>query len=156
MSRGETTLGCKSTFHTPNSALRYEHQVAAHDELLVMQWFRARAKGSALLAIFALTVQIALSFGHVHLGEFKHARGGIAAAGASSVPSDPPQQPVNDADGYCAICATVHLAATSLLPQAPQLPVPFATGPVEHANFTTTTSLSPRRASFQSRAPPLA
>lgn len=119
-----------------------------------MQWFRARF--SALLAIFALTVQIALSFGHVHLGEFKHARGGLAAAGTSSVPSDPLQQPVNDADGYCAICATVHLAATSLLPQAPQLPAPFAAGPVEHANYVAAGSFSARRAPFQSRAPPLA
>jgi hypothetical protein len=121
-----------------------------------MQWFRARSKASALLALFALTVQIALSFGHVHLGEFKHARGSLAAAGTSSVPSDPPQQPINDADGYCAICATVHLAATSLLPQAPQLPVPFAAGPVEHANYVAAGSFPARRAPFQSRAPPLA
>jgi hypothetical protein len=50
----------------------------------------------------------------------------------------------------------MHLAATSLLPQAPQLPVPFAAQPVEHGHFITANSLSPRRAAFQSRAPPLA
>jgi hypothetical protein len=121
-----------------------------------MQWFRAKIRVGALLAIFALTVQVALSFGHLHLGEFKHVRGGLAAAGTSSVPSDPSQQPVSDTDSYCAICATIHLAAASLLPQAPQLPVLFAARAVEHVNCAAATFLSTRRAPFQSRAPPLA
>jgi len=100
--------------------------------------------------------QIILSFGHVHLGNFRHSIARLAVAAAQPVPSDPLQLPISDADGYCAICAAIHLAGTSLLPQAPQLSVPFAVQPVEHANFITATSLSLRRASFQSRAPPLA
>ena len=121
-----------------------------------MQWFRANLKVGARLGLFALTLQIVLSFGHVHLGGLRHSTDRLSVAGTHSVPSDPQRQPINDADEYCAICATIHLAATSLLPQAPQLSVPFAVQPVEHANFITATSHSPRRASFQSRAPPLA
>jgi Protein of unknown function (DUF2946) len=121
-----------------------------------MRWFRANIKLGSRLALLALTLQIALSFSHVHLGDFRHTVGGLVATGTQSTPSPPTQQPIRDADDYCAICATIHLTATSLPPQAPQLSVPFAVQPVEHANFVTATSLSPRRASFQSRAPPLA
>jgi hypothetical protein len=121
-----------------------------------MRWVRARLGAGSRLALFALTLQIALSFGHVHLGDFRHTGGGLAAGGTPSAPSAPTQQPVSDADDYCAICATIHLTATSLLPQAPQLPVPFAVRRVEHANCVAATFFSTRRAPFQSRAPPLA
>ena len=121
-----------------------------------MRWVRARLGAGSRLALFALTLQIALSFGHVHLGDFRHTGGGLAAGGTPSAPSAPTQQPVSDADDYCAICATIHLAATSLLSQAPQLPVPFAVRRVEHSNCVAATFFSKRRAPFQSRAPPLA
>jgi hypothetical protein len=121
-----------------------------------MRWVRARLGAASQLALFALALQIALSFGHVHPGDFKYAGGGLAVGGASSVPSAPSQQPASDADDYCAICATIHLAATSLLPQAPPLPVPFAARAVPHVNCTAAAFFSTRRAPFQSRAPPLA
>jgi Protein of unknown function (DUF2946) len=121
-----------------------------------MRWVRARLGAGSRLALFALTLQIVLSFGHVHLGEIRHAGGGLAAAGAQPAPSAPTQHPVSDAADYCAICATIHLTATSLLPQAPQLPVPLAAQPVRHVNYTAATTFSSRRAPFQSRAPPLA
>ena len=121
-----------------------------------MQWFRANSKVGARLGLFALTLQIVLSFGHFHLGGLRHSSDRLSVAGKQSVPSDPLRQPISDADEYCAICATIHLAATSLLPQSPHLSVPFAVRAVEHANFIPANFLSPRRASFQSRAPPLA
>jgi hypothetical protein len=121
-----------------------------------MRWVRARLGAASRLALFALALEIALSFGHVHPGDFKYAGSGFAVGGTSSTPSAPAQQPVRDADDYCAICATIHLAATSLLAQAPPLPVPFAARAVEHVNRTAATFFSTRRAPFQSRAPPLA
>jgi hypothetical protein len=121
-----------------------------------MQWFRANLKVGARLGVLALALQVVLSFGHVHLGGLRHSNDGLSVAGTHSVPSDPQQKPISDADEYCAICATIHLAATSLVPQGPHLSVPFAVQPVEHANFIPANSLSPRRAAFQSRAPPLA
>ena len=120
-----------------------------------MRWVRARLGAGSRLALFALTLQVVLSFGHVHRGDFRHAIDGRAVTGTQPAPSDPPLQPASDADDYCAICATIHLAATSLLPQALQLPVPLAAGPVEHANPVAKGFFSPRRAPFQSRAPPL-
>ena len=121
-----------------------------------MQWFRANLKIGARLGVLALVLQIVLSFGHVHLGGLRQSTDRASVAGAHSAPFDPQQLPISDADEYCAICATIHLAATSLLPQSPHLSVPFAVRAVEHANFIPANFLSPRRASFQSRAPPLA
>jgi hypothetical protein len=120
-----------------------------------MRWVRAKLGAGSRLALFALALQIILSFGHVHLGYFRHGTNSLAVTGTQSVPSDPSQQPASDADDYCAICATIHLAATSLLPQALQLPVQLAAGPVEHAKPVAKGFFSPRRAPFQSRAPPL-
>jgi hypothetical protein len=120
-----------------------------------MRWFRAKLRTGAQLALFALTVQIALSFGHIHLGNVQHASA-IASTGGQPSGSTPTQHPVGDADDYCVICATIHLSATSLLPQEPQLPVPFAVRQVEHSNCAAATFFSTRRAPFQSRAPPLA
>ena len=70
-----------------------------------MQWFRANLRVGARIGLFALTLQIILSFGHVHLGDFRHSTDRLAVAAAQPVPSDPLQQPIGDADGYCAICA---------------------------------------------------
>jgi len=121
-----------------------------------MQWFRANLKAGARLALFALTVQIALSFGHLHPGNFRQAVPSLASASTQSSPSAPRQQPAGDADDYCAICATIHLTAISFLPPAPQLPVPFVARSVEHFNSAAVVFIAPRRAPFQSRAPPLA
>jgi hypothetical protein len=126
-----------------------------HDEFVVMRWVRAKLRTGARLALLALAVQIALSFGHVHLGNVQHASA-IASTGGQPSGSTPTQHPVGDADDYCAICATIHLSATSLLPQPPQLPAPFAVRQVEHSNCIAVSFFSTRRAPFQSRAPPLA
>jgi hypothetical protein len=121
-----------------------------------MRWFRAKLKAGARLALFALTVQIALSFGHIHLGNFRRAVPSLASASTQSTPSAPRQQPAGDADDYCAICATIHLTAISFLPPASQLPVPFVVArSVEHFNSAAVVFIAPRRAPFQSRAPPL-
>ena len=118
-----------------------------------MQWFRAKLKISARLGIFALTVQIALAFGHVHLINFAHSDPSLASS-TQSDPSAPTQPPAGDADNHCAICAAIHLTGSSFLPEGPQLPVSFASRPVEHINPAADVFIAPRRASFQSRAPP--
>src|SRR4249919_3543976 len=107
-----------------------------------MRWFRATLSTGARLALFALTVQIALSFGHVHLGNFGHAVPSLASASTQSTPSAP-TQPASHAD-YCAICATIHLTAISFLPPAPQLRVPFVARSVEHFNSAAVVFIAPR------------
>jgi hypothetical protein len=105
-----------------------------------------------------MALQLVLSFGHIHLEKFASASAipGMAASKAPSSQQNPAQHPANEADGYCAICATIHLASTSFLPDAPLLPVPFASKAIEHFRYFSFNSISPRRAAFQSRAPPVA
>jgi hypothetical protein len=105
-----------------------------------------------------MALQLVLSFGHTHLE--KLASGSVTASmTASKAPSsqqNPAQHPANEADDFCAICATIHLASSSFLPEAPLLPMPFASGTVEHFGHFAFNFISPQRAAFQSRAPPLA
>jgi len=110
------------------------------------------------LALAALALQLVMSFGHVHLVGVHHTYPTLAFSDstAQASPRGAPQ-PGNDADDdYCAICATIFLAANSFLPPAPQLPVPFVSRPIEHFARVAVDFIVPRRAPFQSRAPPLA
>jgi hypothetical protein len=111
-----------------------------------------------------LVLQIALSFGHIHVGNL-HVSAAAQASGAiakalhlTSAPS-PQKSPVQhqgDDDDYCAICASIFLASTSLVAQPPQLPVRLGFERVApSAGFERTVSASPP-VYFQSRAPPAA
>jgi hypothetical protein len=123
-----------------------------------MRWVRTNRRWGIWLALAAMTLQLALSFGHIHLEKFASgsAIAGVAASKAPSSQQNPAQNPANEAEDFCAICATIHLASTSFLPDAPLLRVPFASRAVEHFGSFTFISVSPQRAAFQSRAPPLA
>jgi hypothetical protein len=105
-----------------------------------------------------MALQLVLSFGHIHLEKFASGSAipGMAASKALSSQQNPARHPANEADDYCAICATIHLASTSFLPDVPLLPVPFASKAIEHFCYFSFNSISPRHAAFQSRAPPVA
>jgi Protein of unknown function (DUF2946) len=123
-----------------------------------MRWVRGNRRWSTWIALAAITLQLALSFGHVHLDKLASSSA-IASVAASKAPAsqqNPVQHPADEADDYCAICATIHLASSSFLPDAPLLPVPFASRTIEHFGHINFIFVSPQRAAFQSRAPPLA
>ena len=120
-----------------------------------MRWIRCNGRVGAWLALAVLALQIVVSFGHVHLNGAPHSAI-VDAAGASGSAPLPKQQPGNHTDDYCAICATIHLAASAFLPPAPQVAVPFVSRRIEHLDRVTIALIPPRRAPFQSRAPPLA
>ena len=123
-----------------------------------MGWVRTKRRWGTWLALAAMALQLVLSFGHIHLEKLAtdSAIASIAAAKAPSPQHNPSQHPASEADDYCAICAAVHLTASSFLPDAPLLPVPFACRTIEHFGYYNSTFVSPQRAAFQSRAPPLA
>jgi hypothetical protein len=123
-----------------------------------MCWVRTDRQWSTWLALAAMALQLVLSFGHLHI-EKVASGSAVASVTATKAPSsqqNPAQHPANEAGDFCAICATIHLAASSLVPDAPLLPVPFASRTIERFNHFTSVSVSPQRAAFQSRAPPLA
>jgi hypothetical protein len=117
-----------------------------------MKRFRSNIKHGSRLALFALAVQFALSFGHFH---------GIAARAAPFIQSVQQQLPASDHDSdqqpgdSCAICAMIALAHTALFAAPPALPLPQAT---ELKYLTTDVAfghLNAVRCAFQPRAPPL-
>ncbi len=138
-----------------------------------MKWFRSNIRHGARLALFALAVQFALSFGHFHAvaaqtspatqsgstqAYLYHADNLLAADRASDLvqrrsPSnhDSDRQP-NDP---CAICAAIALANTVLFATPPVLLLPQA---VELLHLTTDAAfahLNSASGAFQPRAPPL-
>lgn len=126
-----------------------------------MKWFRSNIKHGSRLALFALVLQFALSFGHFH----------AAAQAAPAIQSSlayvlttavaPTQQPASDPDSerrpsdHCAICAVIALANAVLFATPPLLLLPKAieflclTADAEFAH------LNSAYPAFQSRAPPV-
>src|ERR1700737_1536403 len=137
-----------------------------------MKWFRSNIKHGAGLALFALAVQLALSFGHFP---------GIPAQAAPAIQSGPvlsdppyansltapdtvsqstrPPPPARDSDRQpaapCAICAVMALANALLFATPPLLLLPQA---VEFLYLTTDAEfvhLNSAHVAFQPRAPPI-
>jgi hypothetical protein len=138
---------------------------------LVVNWFRKHLKHGSRLALFALAIQFALSFGHFHAEIARAApaiQAGLADADlAIAAPLAAPQahseaaqqQPSSpDSDRHnsdCAICAVLSLANNFLFATPPLLELPQA---VELLHLTTGAEfahLGSHHPAFQSRAPPV-
>src|ERR1700730_3593253 len=95
-----------------------------------MRWFRLHTRPTACLAFFALALQLILSFGHAHgdklrlsSAEAKSAVFTNVKSGSADTPSGPARQ---DNDDFCAICASVTLAGSLILPALPAAILPPA------------------------------
>ena len=136
-----------------------------------MNWFRKHVKTGSRLALFALAIQFALSFGHFHgvaaqapavQTRLTDADLAIAATlDTQGIDSEAArQQPSNhDSDQQrtdaCAICAVLSLAGNFLSATPPLLELP---GAIEFLYLTTDAEFShlgSLHPAFQSRAPPV-
>jgi len=136
-----------------------------------VKWFRNNVRTGSRLALFALAIQFALSFGHFH-GTVAEAAPAIqagltdadfaiaaalAAQGADSEAAQQQQPSNHDTDQQksdCAICAVISLANNFLFATSPLLELPQA---VELLHLTTGAEfahLGSLHPAFQSRAPP--
>jgi hypothetical protein len=128
-----------------------------------MRWFRSRSSLGAWLALFALTTQLVVSFGHVHLDH------GAPVAGHSSVllhvqastGAETASLPASDevpalADDYCAACALIHLAGTVVASEPPALPLPALFGRARTDSTAEFGLTAQSHAPFAARAPPVA
>ena len=134
-----------------------------------MKWFRRHIKTGSRLALFALVVQLALSFGHFHFTSAQAAPAiqtglthaaladaqGLAASETVSQPQQPssPDTDQQPADG-CAICAVMALAGSVLFATPPLLLLPQAVELLYLATDAEFAHLNSGRSAFQSRAPP--
>jgi hypothetical protein len=137
-----------------------------------MKWFRNNVKHGSRLALFALAIQFALSFGHFHGGAARAApaiatsltqadvayANGLATQDAASEVAQKQLPSNHDTDrpaDACAICAVIALAGNLLFATPPLLLLPQA---VEFLYLTTDAEfvhLSSVHTAFQSRAPPI-
>jgi hypothetical protein len=116
-------------------------------------------RGATFAALFALLLQAALSFGHIHAGP---AERHTASAAVASGPSDrfcalPDEDRDGDhADGHCVICATLKLLGHGWMASPPAFPVRRGSQAASSPCRTAATPAQGRAAAFRSRAPPLA
>jgi hypothetical protein len=132
-----------------------------------MRWWRSHLRLGSRLALFALAVQFALSFAHVHLEGFASSPSSISARIAALVdgpqpvalPSDQTAPSKQNRHGqtpdFCAICSVIHLAGTLVPSAAPALPLPETIGAVRFDPRAERQFAGARPAFFQARAPPL-
>jgi len=126
-----------------------------------MHWFRSNIQSSAWLALIALTLQMAVSFGHMH----RHDLGlpPLIKAGQTHTLTDETEAPAGPADQdhhpapdhYCPICASLALIGTGAPALAPVLIVPTSIvrfSPPEKAAYLPRPQFTP---SFQARGPPI-
>lgn len=135
-----------------------------------MNWFRRHVKTGSRLALLALAIQFALSFGHFH-GETARtlpsvqaviADADLAVTAALALQQAEPeaaQQPSDhDTDRHvtdCAICAVLSLANNFLDASPPPLDLPQAVERARVAVGTEFAHLDTFRRAFRSRAPPV-
>ncbi len=120
-----------------------------------MRFFR-RDRRFTWLALFALTAQLVLTFGHVHLHAFQHHQAAVAATGtcASHVQSSCPKH--SDDDANCPICNLISLAGTLVTPQPIAVDFPSLVSDVVAPQFSIGSFRRTETVHFQARAPPLA
>jgi hypothetical protein len=135
---------------------------------IVVKWYRDNVKHGSRLALFALAIQFALSFGHFHAlaapaiatslaqadldyGQIFAARDTASEAAQKRQPAAP--DTVHSASAF-AICSVISLANSVLFATPPLLQLPQA---VELLHLTTDAEfahLNSLHPAFQSRAPP--
>jgi hypothetical protein len=117
---------------------------------------------AAYLALAALTLQLALSFAHVHRHDLAFSglertdgvkvRDARVARAVAQLPS-----PLADDDDHCPICFSAFLLSNSSLPDALASPCPLHVAEIDRAfNPVSDPVFRPRHAAFLSRAPPTA
>jgi len=136
-----------------------------------MKWFRKHLKHGSRLALFALAIQFALSFGHFHtfaaqaapviatgltLADLDYARS-VATGGTASEASQKQRPATPDTDhsaDACAICAVISLAGNVLFATPPLLRLPQAVQLLYLTVDAEFVHLNPVHPAFQPRAPP--
>ena len=123
-----------------------------------MNWFRKHIKTGSRLALFALAIQFALSFGHFHALAAPAIQSGLTQAALSNETAQQ-QQPGNQdndqqAVDTCAICAVMSLAGNLLLATPPLLELPQAVEFLYRTTDAEFVHLHSVHPAFQPRAPP--
>jgi hypothetical protein len=119
-----------------------------------MHWVRKTRRFGSWLALFALALQLVLSFGHIHAEDF--APTSIQTAADSGHHAGTPADPDHDGDHHdCPICATMAMLASLVVPLPPVVPLPAHETFIVAAETEKQPIFGPPPRQFQARAPPL-
>ena len=119
-----------------------------------MAWIRRKLRFGSWLALAALSIQLILSFGHIHPEDLRPAASiqQVLDADHDGGTSETDHHGLGHHD--CDICATVTLLATLIVPSPPALEV-LSTQSVERLVFVDTRRQSVNfKRPFEARAPP--
>ena len=130
-----------------------------------MKWFRSNIRHGARLALFAMLVQFALTFGHSHWfaqaapltqSQLADSAKSIASADSAAVRKQSPTNPDREqpGDDNCAICALVAMAGTVVSAAPPLLLLPQAIELLHRTTDAEFIHLKSTGTAFQPRAPP--
>ena len=130
-----------------------------------MKWFRSNIRHGARLAIFAMLVQFALTFGHSHWfaqaaplaqSQLTDSAKSIASPDSAAVQKQSPANPDREQPGEdnCAICALVAMAGTVVFATPPLLHLPQAVELLYRTTDAEFIHLESASHAFQPRAPP--
>jgi hypothetical protein len=123
--------------------------------VVVMTWARKRMRFGSWLALSALAIQLALSFGHIHAEDFASTAGFQATVDADQDGSIPAQTDHPGLGHYgCDICATISLLATLVIPSPPVLTLLVAQSIAPFDTVHSGRRIGAVTRLFQARAPP--
>jgi len=118
-----------------------------------MYWIRKNRRFGSWAAVFALAIQLVLSFGHFHLEDFQRPST-VTASSAQPLSNTSDDDDRGTGHNFCAICLALNLTSSSVLPT-----VALLATPVDHPHKWIA-DLRPAQVSysvyllFQPRAPP--
>ena len=132
-----------------------------------MRWFMSQGRTSAWVALFALLLQFAVSFGHVHLKDHHDdARAPLPAVsdlaaipggGQQAAAAQPGGQDDDHADHkVCVICILNQMIGTAQTAAPTSVPLPLVSRTTEQAFVSQRITVKPLPSAFRSRAPPAA
>jgi hypothetical protein len=164
-------IACRHPITLDSQRMKGKASVLAETDGLLLRTFARRC--GVYLALAALTLQLMLSFGHVHRHDLASpnlaspnvalsktvAKIGVPAGSQALTKlklSKQPPSPLADDDELCSICFSTLLLASSFIPDAPQhSPSSDFVGVDRFFGRTFDLVLGSDHAPFQSRAPPL-
>jgi hypothetical protein len=134
-----------------------------------MRWIRDHARQGSWLALFALVVNLGLSFGHIHAIDGKRAERGFASLlAAVTAPDDGQAQRLGQSQGpnqghrddglvdlLCPICMAASAMGQAFAAAAPALALALVETTVVPTTICDLVVPEPPRAAFDPRGPPI-
>ena len=132
-----------------------------------MRWCRSSQRFGGCMALFALWLQLAVSFAHIHPKDFispsDTALLGLVSSAQFSTIGPTSRATLSSSDhgnrlpqDECAICASIYLISSALIGQPPALAVPVFFNSVFLPSIGEFDFQIARYFSFRTRAPPVA